>query len=196
MNLKRATTVHLLGNGPSVRHFESDLFHTEPQDGVRISCNLGHEHLNCAWTLMGQRILFFICEQQLPFKTPIVVESHCLPKVARYTRYPQHLKTLTFHSVIKTFENTPTPSSGHKAVWYAISLYKPATIHLWGIDFFWTLDNTSLTWDTVILEKSLGHWSWNSAWEKLWSINSKIQFVIHTPTPIENLPKNVVTERL
>ena len=190
------STVHLLGNGPSVRHFESDLFHTEPQDGTRITCNWGHEHLNCAWTLINSRILFFICEQQLNFKIPIVVESHYLERVAHFTRYPQHLKTLTYHSVIKTFENTPTPTTGHKATYYALKTYTPTTLHLWGIDFLWTLDNTSLQDGMFGLEKSINHWSWRPAWEKLWSTNSKTQFVIHTPTPIENLPKNVVTERL
>ena len=183
--------VHVLGNGLSIQHTHI------PQAEIKVTCNLGHKHLNCAWTFVNPAVLFYVCEQQIDFKIPIVAESNCLKIVVRTIPNAQHLKRLSYYSIIKPFKTVPTPTTGHKATYYAISLYKPTTLHLWGMDFLWTQDNVSLYDDVLGLRKDdTFFWSWRPAWHKLWSINPKTQFVIHTPTPIENLPKNVVTEML
>ena len=191
MNLKRVNTVHLLGNGPSVSHFTPD------ESGICVTCNLGHLHINPAWTFINAGNLGHICETQRTFETPIVVESHYLQRVRLGTLHPQHLKTLNFFAIIKPFKQIPAPSTGHKATWYALKLYKPVVLHLWGLDSLWTDDNQSLQDEIFGLVKDdTFQTTWRPAWETIWSTNSKTQFVIHTPTPIENLPKNVATERV
>ena len=87
-------TVHVLGNGPSIQHFESDLFHTEPTDGIRVGCNLTYPHLNPVWTVLGRDLLFYICENKIDFTIPVVTFTIDIRKVGQNTRNPEHLNSL------------------------------------------------------------------------------------------------------
>jgi len=188
--------VHVLGNGPSIHCFEADLFHDEPK-GVRVSCNWGHPHLNCEFTACDDIFIWNLCERNIYFTTPIVCQQEQLNKVKAVTQNPQHLLKLNFklapHSIRNLF--SMGMSSGHLAAACSIVWYQPSTLHLWGMDSFWTNDCTSIH-DAKGAKKSHYIHLWKRFWIEIFSTNPKIQFVIHTPTPIENLPKNVLNERL
>ena len=187
--------VHLLGNGLSVRHFESDLFHDEPTDGIRVSCNLGHPHLNCAWTFIMSTPLFYLCENLIHFTTPIVVYDSVLYKTRANTVNPAHLKTFTIHKVLHGEDKLTNATSGHGAAWISARMYNPKVLHLWGLDYLWTKSIESIN-DNLVSHKAINYHHWWTFWCKIFDTFPKTQFVIHTPTPIENLPKNVVTERV
>ena len=189
--------VHLLGNGPSIRCFETTLFHKQPEDGIRISCNWGHPHLNCEFTACDKLFIWNLCEKQINFTTPIVCERQHLEQVKLMTQYPKHLMKLKIKVFPHGFRKFTERgfSSGHLAAACSCVWYKPKTMHLWGVDSFWTNNTTSIH-DSSNTPKSIYHHRWKEYWIEIFTIYSKTQFVIHAPTPIENLPKNVVTEML
>ena len=191
-------TVHVLGNGPSIQHFESDLFHTEPTDGIRVGCNLTYPHLNPVWTVLGRDLLFYICENKIDFTIPVVTFTIDIRKVGQNTRNPEHLNSLNYHCVLQhyyTWSPVVQRSSGHSACLLAIQQYNPELVHLWGFDVLWSHSNKSVH-DDLTRNKSISHNRWKETWIEIFSTYPRVTFRIHTPTPIENLPKNVVTERL
>ena len=201
------TTVHLLGNGPSIQHFETDLFHTEPTDGIRVGCNITHQHLAPAWTFITTRPLFWLCTHNYPYKIPLCVTEDSLLTLKDVLPDPSRLREFEYWQVIENRPNTQQSvranfSSGHMATVQAIRTYNPTTIHLWGCDFMWT--GSARSWHDELTQgvddsqkrKTIHSNVWWSFWIEIFSTNPKTQFVIHTPTPIENLPKNVVTEML
>ena len=190
----KTQVVHVLGNGPSVKCFETNLFHTQPEDGVLVSCNWGHPHLNCVFTSCDTRFILRLCELEIPFTTPIVYPHNRRYKINELTRNPHHLKKLNITLAPKRWRNLGV-SSGHFAVQSVLIWYQPSTIHLWGIDSFWTNDRTSIH-DTDMGKIAPLQHLWNDNWIKIFCLNPKTQFVIHAPTPIKNLPENAVTEML
>lgn len=193
--------VHILGNGPSIKCFESDFFHQEPTDGVRICCNLGIPHLNPIWTFVTQPVLFYLCEQQIDFKIPIVIELSDLVNIRERSSCVQHLKQLKYYHVIRVKSNSYRwLTSGMSACRTALTLHSPKQIHLWGFDFLWSGSVKSIQdYEFIHINKyfkSTTSHTWRDRWDSIFTENPKTQFVIHTPAPIENLPKNVSTERL
>ena len=189
--------VHLLGNGPSIRCFETTLFHKQPEDGIRIGCNWGHPHLSCEFLACDKLFIWNLCEKQIRFTTPIVCKRHQLEEIKAISQYPQHLLKLKFKlaplSVLALAKDGF--SSGHLAAACSCVWFKPKTMHLWGIDRLWT-NNTTSIYDSPLSHKAIYHHLWKGYWIEIFTTYSKTQFVIHAPTPIENLPKNVVTEML
>ena len=205
------TTVHVLGNGPSIQHFETDLFHTEPTDGIRIGCNICHQHLTPAWTFITTRPLFWLCTHDYPFTIPLCVTEDSLLALRDVLPDPNRLREFEYWQVIEQRPNTKQGiranfSSGHMATAQALQTYNPTTLHLWGFDFMWT--RSAQSWHDAFTEKLMAGDSgftkrktihgnvWWSFWIEIFTTNSKTQFVIHTPVPIKSLPKNVITERL
>ena len=195
MNLKRATTVHLLGNGPSVRHFETDLFHDEPTDGIRVGCNLSYPHLAPAWTFITIRPLFWLCTHNYSYTIPLCVDKNVLLTLKDVLPDPNRLREFEYWQVIEQRPDTKQSvkanfSSGHMATVQAIRTYNPTILHLWGFDSMWNSSIDSVQ-DEYSYTKSIDSRLWWSFWIEIFNSYPKTKFVIHAPIKIHNVPPNV-----
>ena len=201
------SSVHVLGNGPSVRCFEADLFHDEPK-GIRVGCNIGFPHLNPTWNFMSYHEFIICALTNRKISTPVVTTREVLFNVREYLREAKLLDFLTtvdFYHIGKKKWKLDSKNlrmsitAGHSACIFAILLHKPTEIHLWGLDSLWTGKFNSLqdNWRAKTrIGKSSGSkgeffvYKW---WIEIFTDYPHIKFSIHAPTKFHNLPPNVQT---
>jgi len=171
--------IHILGNGPSIKHFPSDI------DGVRIGTNFSDAKLKPVWTFINDRDPFEkVITGDVELDYPIVISTRVTEKSPLYEKKPKYEHTTILYIIdfIKYLNLHPRLglNSAQMATHLAINLYLPAEVHIWGCDSLWSDDITSST-DSVlpkIKNPSITD-LWRKQWDQLFSEHPKRQFILH-----------------
>lgn len=175
--------LHVLGNGPSIQHFDHS-------DGVRIGCNFTQPDLNPVWTMIAdiKPVKKFYEGYQLC--CPAVLTERAQAFVAGKT-IKLSTDRLTIHKVVPFLRNKEIHerwgmNSAQHAVWYGIEEFSPTEVHLWGCDSLWSTNIESST-DKVVhkdlefMNSQKIYFTWRDYWSYIFSENIDVTFVVHGP---------------
>lgn len=174
--------LHLIGNGPSIKHFPLDA------EGTRIGCNFSDEKYNCAWTFIADiKPIKSIYEgQRLP--CPAILSDRANEFIEKKAFKPDP-RNIEIYKVVpfikrKDIHKRWGMNSAQHAVWYGLEEFKPKEVHLWGCDSLWSSDITSAT--DKIVHKDLDfmngtevYYTWRDYWNYIIDINRHTKFIIH-----------------
>lgn len=183
------STVHILGNGPSLSLFNRNDWSDEH---LFIGCNFSDEKLRPDLTIMIDAKAIMQFYQGHKLNIPLVISNTCEKFILNEKGGWGSLAPDAFQLVevidqikIRSVSDSYPMNSGHHGVWYATSKH-PDTIkdiHLWGTDVFWSNDLASNT-DTIVgrdggprIRDSVAL-AWRNYWLYLFSQNQNVNFHI------------------
>jgi len=182
--------IHILGNGPSIRLFERD---DHPDTDLFVGCNFSDRAYRPNFvSLIDVRAMKSLLKGHIP-PAPVLLSD----RAAEYgDRRDPHWRDLLEYPVECVMDLTRYPSvskdlamnSGQHGLLYALDAYHSQgdSVHLWGIDSFWT-DNMASTTDLIaradLREQRVRPQitrCWRKYWDVLFSDNPGTLFYIHT----------------
>lgn len=168
--------VHILGNGPSVAHFD----HTA---GLRIGCNFPRKEHAVNFISVTDYPVLRQGVKEDRFYAPLILSD----RVTRKIRRPQvSVEAVVPHVHFREFHASWGINAGQQAVIYARSF--ATEYHLWGIDSFWrdmlfSYTDNFVQKDSEAMVKSGIHLVWRRYWIYLFETISA-KFYIHTSTDV------------
>lgn len=182
--------IHILGNGPSIRLFVRD---DHPDTDLFVGCNFSDRAYRPHFvSLIDVRAMKSLLKGHIP-PAPVLLSD----RAAEYgDRRDSHWRDLLEYPVECVMDLTRYPSvskdlamnSGQHGLLYALDAYHRHgdSVHLWGIDSFWT-DNMASTTDSIARADLRGQRvrpqitrCWRRYWDVLFSDNPGTLFYIHT----------------
>lgn len=168
--------VHILGNGPSVAHFDYS-------PGIRIGCNFPRKAHAVNFISVTDYPVFRQGVKEDRFYAPLILSSRVTTKVRR----PRgNVEAVVPHVHFREFHPSWGINAGHQAVIYARDF--ATEYHLWGVDSFWRNMLNSYTDNYV--EKNCEqmiasgiHIVWRKYWLYLFETISA-KFYVHTSTEV------------
>ena len=182
--------IHILGNGPSIRLFDRDAW---PETDLFVGCNFSDPRLRPHFvSLIDVRAMKSLLKGHIP-EAPVLLSGRAAdygdkqnPEWRDLLHYPVEavMDLIRYPSVSKDL----AMNSGQHGLVYALNAYQEHTdsVHLWGIDSFWT-DNMASTTDSITRADLRGDRvrpqitrCWRRYWDVLFSGNQDTTFHIHT----------------
>lgn len=188
--------IHTLGNGPSIRLFDRDAW---PETDVFVGCNFSDIDLRPDYTMIvdvGAMKMFRGGKDAYQLDIPAVLTQRAYDYIDKDTK-GWHTMTPGKINVIdviplerdRSIARRLAMNSGQHAVLYAIRQNPEIdTVHLWGIDSFWSDDLESKS-DAIVRPKQTTRRikpsvvsQWNGYWKKVFSDHPNHTFVVHGPS--------------
>lgn len=192
--------IHILGNGPSIRFFDRDAC---PETDVFVGCNFSDTGLRPDFTVIVdvQAMKKFRggTKKGYRLEIPAVVSQRAYDYIDKdsggwRTMAPD---LIDIKEVIPLERDTSIArklamNSGQHATVYSIRTYTDhaSTVHIWGVDSFWSDDLESKT-DAIIRPEQRGRRikpdvtrQWNDYWRKIFRDHSSTEFIIHAPSNV------------
>jgi len=188
--------IHILGNGPSLKFFDRNVW---PESDLFVGCNFSDEALRPHYTvIVDMRAMKQFRSAKSKGQTlniPAVISDRANKYIAEETggwdKVPEG--RINVIEVIPLERDTKVSrklamNSGQHAVVHAIRKYPDIKdIHIWGTDSLWCDDLMSAT-DKIVRPHHKGQRlrpavtsKWNKYWEKILVDHSNHTFVIHCP---------------
>lgn len=193
--------IHILGNGPSIRLFDRN---TWPETDVFVGCNFSDEALRPHYTVISdvrpmkhfrgnpnsRRVLNIPAVITTRANRYIQKDTGGWDKVQEgYINVVDVMPLIRDRNIARRF----AMNSGQHAVAYAIkhSDGNHDSVHLWGIDSFWTTDIQSST-DKIVRPSHKGSREkphvteqWMKYWLKIFDDHRSYKFMIHHPSGVK-----------
>ena len=181
-------TIHILGNGPSLSLFNPS--HWLSEEHLIIGCNFSNPELNPKYTVIMDAKPMMKLYQGYKLTIPAVISDRCTKYVEKDKGGWRKLPTDTI-TVIDTIpmiheKGRKFPmNSGHHATLYGIkqNIQTVKTVHLWGLDSFWTGDISSSS-DVHFrggirprLREPVAR-EWRVYWDEIFDMYPDIEFII------------------
>lgn len=190
--------IHVLGNGPSIRFFDRDAW---PETDVFVGCNFSDVALRPNYTVLvdvAAMKQFTRGDNGYELKIPAILSSRAhryLERDAGWNKVAPgkiDIKDVIPLERDRTIARRLAMNSGQHATLYGIRNERNHdTVHLWGIDSFWSTDLESKT-DAIVRPHERGRRikptvtrQWNGYWHKIFSEQQKHRFVIHSPRDVK-----------
>ena len=182
-------SIHILGNGPSIRLFDRDSW---PKTDVFVGCNFSDSNLRADYTsVIDVGAMKHILKGRDP-GVPLLLST----RAARYgdkndsswrEKATEIRDVMDLRRDRKISRNLSMNSAQHGTVYSIREHPDHGCVHLWGIDSFWSTDIRSTTDAIVRPSQANGRdrpkitRQWNGYWHKIFSEHTDHEFVIHRP---------------
>lgn len=187
--------IHILGNGPSIQLFDRSAW---PESDVFVGCNFSDTELRPHYTVMVDvrpMQQFRRGNESLRLKIPAVLTTRSYDYITNncgWDNVPSDsINVIDIMDLMRdrnVSKHLAMNSAQHACMYAAKQEVNHITIHLWGIDSFWSHDLTSTT-DSIVRPEYRGSRvkpqivrQWERYWRMVFDKCEDHQFMIHMPT--------------
>lgn len=182
-------TIHLLGNGPSIRYFARNEWSNS--ENIFIGCNFSDRSLDPNYTtIIDVNAIRKLCEPETScLEMPALVSK----RAYKYLTDTSKVDILDVIDIEQDRSISPniTMNAGQHGLLYAIrNNPKEQTIHIWGIDSIWSDDLVSKS-DAIMrplhtaprIKPQITR-TWKKYWSKIFENHPNHTFFIHSPAGV------------